>query len=375
MASNAHRPPLAVELPVDADEQVLHRMSRLWRTVVSDGNGRLRRWLMLVTWMLVALIGIVDFLIGFEVSLLVFYFLPIALAVVIDGPRFGFLVAIISVGTWVAGDIAAGARYATPVVPIWNAVIAFITDAILIWLLGALLSFQRQLEHGVQRRTAALAAEVAERERLEREVLEISERERRSIGHDLHDGLGQHLTGTAIRAQMLADKLRDDRTADVADAKRVVALVKHAIEQTRQMAKGLLLADIDAGALAPALAEFAQAISEQFRVTCTVSAEGEARAMESGTASQLFRIAQEAVRNAVRHGRASRIEIRLRAAGRATEMVVTDNGTGIGSAATRGDGLGLRIMAHRARLIGADFSIGAAPAGGTTVTCSLPFHS
>src|SRR5206468_2974335 len=145
----------------------------------------------------------IDFLLSIEISLLVFYFVPVALAVLASGPRFGLVVALTCVAIWITGDIVAGAEYVTPVVPIWNAAVAFVTYAVLIALLGALVHSQRDLEARVERRTAALAAEVAERERLEREVLEISERERRSIGHDLHDGLGQHLTGTAPTGQIL----------------------------------------------------------------------------------------------------------------------------------------------------------------------------
>jgi signal transduction histidine kinase len=282
------------------------------------------------------LIGLADFALGTEVSLLVFYFIPIALAVVARGLRFGVVIALASVAIWLVGDFAAGAHYANPVVPIWNASIAFITFLVLIWLLARLLAFQQELEERVARRTAALAAEVAERERLEKTILEISERERRSIGHDLHDGLGQHLTGTALTGQLLAERLDERAIAEAIDAKKLVALVESAIAQTRQMAKGLLLADIDAEGLSSALQEFCASVVEQFRVNCAFHGDKNVTLSEAGVASHLYRIAQEAVRNAIRHGRARHIEVHLIDDLTSLTLVVRDDGAGLPASEARG---------------------------------------
>ncbi len=356
-----------------SNSPLAEKFESFWRQALSQNNPSLRRWLTALTCGLLAVIGLADFLLGIEVSLLVFYFIPIAVAVVARGPRFAVLVALVCVVTWLVGDVAAGARYPAAVVPLWNAAIAFITYLVLIWLLAGLLALHRDLEERVERRTAALAAEVAERERLEKVVLEISERERRSIGHDLHDGLGQHLTGTALTGQLLVEKLQERSIAEVNDAKKIVGLVKSAIAQTRQMAKGLLLADIDGEGLSGALQEFCASTSEQYRVECIFRGPGGVSFLGAGVASQLFRIAQEAVRNGIRHGQARRIDVQLEDTAGEVMLSVRDNGTGIPRPGpARGEGLGLRIMMHRATIIGAFFSIEAVPEGGTVVRCTLP---
>jgi signal transduction histidine kinase len=344
--------------------------------LATRANPALQRRLTLVTCLLVLLIGFADFRLGTEVSLQVFYFLPVALAVVARGPWFGVGISLACVASWVSGDIAAGARYSSLAVPVWNAAIVLSTYFVLVWLFATMLHLRDDLERRVAQRTAALAGEITERERLERSILEISERERRSIGHDLHDGLGQHLTGTAITGQLLADRLRERGAEETADARMVVDLVKTAITQTRHMAKGLLLADIDAEGLPAALFEFCATTAEQFRVACTFVNEEPAVLLPPGTgvASHLFRIAQEAVRNAIRHGGAKHIEVRLHARNQGLTLVVQDDGSGLPPPAARGAGLGLRIMAHRAQMIGATCTIERAPTVGTIVQCTLPAH-
>ncbi len=338
---------------------------------------KMKRLLTIATCALVLLIGLADFRLGTEVSMQVFYFLPVALAVVARGPWFGMGVSLACVAIWVGGDVAAGARFSSLVVPVWNAAIVLTTYVVLVWLLANLLHLQHDLERRVEQRTAALASEIAERERLEKRILEISERERHSIGHDLHDGLGQHLTATAITGQLLADRLQERAAEEAADARKIVGLVKTAIAQTRHMAKGLLLADIDSEGLPAALLEFCAATVEQFRVSCVFVNEEPTVTLPagSGVASHLFRIAQEAVRNAVRHGGAKHIEVRLHTRNQNLTLVVQDDGSGLPPAAARGAGLGLQIMAHRAEMIDATFTIERAPTGGTRVQCTMSPHS
>ena len=162
---------------------------------------------MAVTFALVALFGLVDYLTGFQLSLLVFYMVPLCLAVAAVGWRFGMATSFLCVATWLSGDLLAGAHYANPFIPVWNALIALGTYLVVVWLLASVISLHRETEERIRQRTAALTEEIAERVRLEKVVLEISERERRAIGHDLHDGLSQHLTGTALVAQALGAKV------------------------------------------------------------------------------------------------------------------------------------------------------------------------
>lgn len=323
---------------------------------------------------LVLSLGFIDYLSGFDISFLLFYLVPVCLAAVSLGQTGARLTAVGSVVVWLVGDLAAGANFASPLVPFWNALIALGTYFIVIGLISTLLTARRELETRVQRRTADLAEEIAERERLEKVVLGISERERRSIGHELHDGLGQHLTGTAVTGQVLAEKLQERGAPESADARKLVSLIKTGIDQTRQMAKGLLLADIDAEGLTAALREFCANTTAQFRVNCSFAGQGDVAFAENGVASHLYRIAQEAVRNAIQHGRARHVVVSLRLIGQRVQLSVADDGAGLPPPAERGAGLGLRIMEHRARIIGASFAIERRPEGGTMVACELPLN-
>jgi signal transduction histidine kinase len=324
---------------------------------------------------LVVVIGVADYVTGFELSLLVFYLLPVCLAVAAAGRRFGTLTAVLSVATWLAGDFAAGAHFANPFVPVWNALIALITYLVMVWLVASVIALQREMEDRVRLRTAALSDEIGERLRLERVILEITERERRAIGHDLHDGLSQHLTGTALVAQALARRLAAQSSAEAAEMKKIVALIEKGIEQTRSLAKGLLLAEIEREGLVSALHELAVTASEQFRTRCTFTCGAPVSLDENGTATHLFRIAEEATRNAIRHGRAKSVDVDLSTSEGIILLTVRDDGSGLPPPGQRGDGLGLRIMAHRASMIGATFSVEAQTSGGTLVICRLPHRS
>lgn len=323
------------------------------------------------TFALVAVIGVADYLSGFELSLLVFYLLPVCLGVAKVGWKFGTATAVLSVATWLTGDYLAGEHFAGPFVPIWNALIALCTYLVVIWLLASVIAIRRELEERVLQRTAALTEEIADRVRLEKAVLEITERERRAIGHDLHDGLSQHLTGTALVAQALAAKVAARSPEDAVEVARIVGLIELGIEQTRTLAKGLLLAEIESDGLVNALYELAGKVRAQFRVECEFTCSAVADLGESGTATHMYRIAEEATRNAVRHGRAKNVQITLSSEEGSLVLEIRDDGTGIAAPALRGQGLGLRIMAHRSAIIGASFAVEAQAQGGTSVLCKL----
>jgi len=218
------------------------------------------------TLLLVAVIGVLDFLLGFEVSMLVFYCLPVILGTAAAGWRLGATVAFTSVATWIIGDLAAGAHFSSWVVPWWNALIALSTYLIMVWLFSNVRSLQRDMEERIRQRTAALTEEIARRERLEKVILDISERERANIGRDLHDDLGQHLTGTALAGQVLGEKLQSRQAEEETEAWRIVRLVEEGIEKTRRLAKGLLLAEVEREGLREALLEYAATAAEQFRI-------------------------------------------------------------------------------------------------------------
>jgi signal transduction histidine kinase len=325
-------------------------------------------------------IGAADFLTGSEVSLVTFYLLPVSLAAWFLGRSFAAGAAILSVtAIWLAGDFTAGVVGAKQFVLGWNAGITLAFFMIVLCLLHSLQALLRDLEARVQQRTAALTLQSRERERLERELLEISEREQRRIGHDLHDGLGQHLTGTALAAKVLCDQLATRCLPEAADAERLVGLIEDAIELTRSLARGLSPVPLEADGLMMACLELAEQTSERFHLDCRFSCASPVVLDDPVAAAHLYRIAQEATSNAVRHGHSQRIEIALaqQSEGSLT-LSIEDDGVGLDPVAKQGrqPGLGLRIMAHRARMIGGLFDVRSEPRQGTSVQCFLasPAH-
>jgi hypothetical protein len=178
--------------------------------------------------------------------------------------KFAFFISLLSVAVSLAGDLATGQRYSSRLVPWWNASIVLAFYTVVVWLLARLRASYGELELRVKQRTAALTDEMAERERIERELLEVSEREQRRIGHDLHESLGQHLTGTALAAQVLEEKLMTRGQPEAADASKVVELAEEGIVLSRKLAKGFHPLAMEADGLMQALEELA-ATSGEYR--------------------------------------------------------------------------------------------------------------
>jgi signal transduction histidine kinase len=219
----------------------------------------------------------------------------------------------------------------------------------------------------------ARSSEAAERRRLEQEVLEISERERQRIAHDLHDDLGQQLTGIAMLARSLAAKLSARGLPEAADAVVLGELVQSTIAQSVALARGLDPLSVCDEELPAALDVLAQEAERRFRIHCEVGSRGTVPRVSGTTAAHLYRIAQEALTNAVKHGRARRVDIDLRGDGGALELCVSDDGRGLPDPEQLERGQGLRIMEYRARSIGASLAVERNPNGsGTRVRCLLP---
>jgi PAS domain S-box-containing protein len=213
--------------------------------------------------------------------------------------------------------------------------------------------------------------DITERKRLEQELLEISDQERRRIGQDLHDGLCQHLAGIELKSQVLAQKLSTRSKAAAGRAAEIARHVREAIGQTRSLARGLSPVTLESEGLASALHELAANAEGMFTLACAVECVGSVVITAPATLTHLYRIAQEAVSNAIKHGKASRVLIRLESSPARTVLRVTDDGSGFPESAPKSNGMGLRIMRYRASMIGGALSINRGPAGGTTVTCSV----
>ena len=211
------------------------------------------------------------------------------------------------------------------------------------------------------------------RRQLEREVLVASNREQQRIGNDLHDGLGQELTGIALLLRGLENRAEREAPALSASIEEIALLVNDAIFTTRALARGLSPVTFDRGGLALALEELARRLSAMFRTDVRCEADDSLeRGLESVNALHLYRIAQEAVTNAAQHGAASRVMIELRAdAGRGL-LRIEDNGDGFNPAAHQSKGLGLRIMHYRAQMMAGSLRIESAHTHGTIVSCWFP---
>jgi signal transduction histidine kinase len=331
-----------------------------------------RPLLALIGLVFVGLVGVIDWRTGFEISFSVFYLLGIAFATWFVGKFYGFTMAALSVIVWQAGDFAAGARYSSVFVPIWNVLILAGFYSIAVLLVSNLRASQKQLEEKVRLRTESLTREIAERERLEKEVIEISEREQRRIGHDLHDGLCQHWAATAMAGQVLNEKLAARSMPEAADAVEIVKLAQNGISLTRDLAHGISAAGMEPEGLVTALHDLAGNSSKMFKVRCVFECEETPTIEDTAAATHLYRIAQEAVHNAIRHGKPGQIVIGLASRKDRVELTIEDDGAGLPEEWQKHRGLGTRIMAHRATMIGGEFSIEPNPTGGTFVKCSVP---
>jgi signal transduction histidine kinase len=316
---------------------------------------------------LVAIIGYIDYATGYERPLLLFYLLPISLAAWFGNLPLGLVVAIIAIIAWMWSDLAAG----IPAFGLWNVGMAFASFALFASMLSKLRTLVRDLDRRVLERTAALEREVAERQRLDREIAQVADRERHRLGQELHDSLGQHLTGTALAAQVLKEKLALRSASETVEAEKLVRYVEQGIDLTRNLARGFFSPELDADGLTVALQGLAENTTERFGIDCVFEGEESLRIHDSAVATQLYRIAQEAVANSIKHAAAQRITIRLAMSSSELSLAISDDGNGFPDKLPRSEGLGLQLMRHGASLAGASFEVRRNGQRGTIVMCKL----
>ncbi|HYG34645.1 MAG TPA: sensor histidine kinase, partial [Clostridia bacterium] len=238
-----------------------------------------------------------------------------------------------------------------------------------------------ELEIRVQQRTAELQAAntklqdaIAARQRLENELLEITEQERRRIGLDLHDDLGQKLSGIALMTKGLELKLAKQNAEVAGDAARIHNLVQEAMNHASDLAHDLVTLDLPEKDLPSALRDLAEHTRELFGISCRFSPEGAIPPLDGHKVAQLYKIAQEAVTNAIKHGKAKRVGITLANGSDKVTLTIQNSGVPFPDLRGRSPGMGLRIMNYRANLIGASLDVRANGSRGTIVTCSVPLE-
>jgi len=321
-----------------------------------------------------SVIGLIDYWADYRILFTLLYVLPIGFATVFVSRWYAIFLSFMSVLFWTGGDIIAGAPIPNVGIKIWNDAIVLSLLLIIVFLLDALQQTLTGLEETVETRTEALRAEMEERHFLEKATLEISERERQTFGQELHDVVCQELASIGIASHLLEKKLQARDLAEAERAREIAVMVDHALKNARGIAQGFFIAGFDVMGLAEALRECARNVRERNRIDCTVHWQENLVLSNEEAVRHFLRIAQEAIQNAIKHGAPSRITVSLGREGDSIRLAIEDDGNGFSAARPPPKGLGLRIMAYRAELIGGELKIESPSTGGTRVICVVPVN-
>ena len=221
------------------------------------------------------------------------------------------------------------------------------------------------------RTNAALRRQILERRKVEKEVLEISEQEQQRFGMHLHDDLCQSLTGIMMFAKVLTRKMAQQDFPEAAELEKLCGLLDQSITQAREMARGYYPVELQADSFMMALRDLAQRTQKLYGVSCHFFCPTPIFIEDNNCSTHLYRIAQEAVRNAVKHGAAQHVDILLQQKKGRVNLLVQDDGEGFSNGNEQSDGIGFHIMKYRARMINARLAIAPAQVKGTVLTCSL----
>jgi signal transduction histidine kinase len=323
--------------------------------------GQSRAWLFIEALLMVLVVALVDYYTGYEVAVFPFYSVPILLVVWLCGERAGALICVYAALAWFCTDKASGHHYTWEWLRFWDAVIRMMFY-LLVLFAGATLRGQRDAQRN--------RIELLERsQKLEREIINVSDREQARIGRDLHDGLCQFLAGISFAAGGLRTTLTRDSHPAAQTAGEISTLLRDSIVYARGLARGLSPVDRTDQGLESALTGLSTTTSRLFGIACTFTHTGSTSFLNDFQAIHLFRIAQEAVSNALRHGDAKEVDICLESAPSYISLQISDDGTGFNPDAPGSSGMGLQIMRYRAGTLGGTFDIRPNLPRGTIVAC------
>ena len=343
-------------------------MNAWWRAGPSKHGGA--KWPFVLGFLAIPLVGVVDYLTGYEISILVLYLPPIALVAWFGGSFAGVLAGVQAALVWLCADLSHHLGNANPTASYWNAFLRLTVFVALGLLFAIIRQNKASLERAVADKTSLLQKEIAERSRIQREVADICAHQQRQMAYDLHDGLGQHLSGIAFKAKLLEQRLRAENSAQASEAASITASVNDALRQTRLLSRSLESTYGEARGLREALHKLGEEL-EACQVCAVVKTTSSSDSVSAVADTQLFRIAQEAVHNATEHGAARKIEINLESDEDSIVLSVRDDGTGFEEQPASA-GMGLRTMRYRAQCIGASLVIESHPGAGTAVSCRVP---
>jgi signal transduction histidine kinase len=329
---------------------------------LSTGFGQQPRgWIIVEMALGLLVIGVCDYLTSYQIRLLPFYGGPIFVVAWFCGARYGTLAALFSVVIWWCANWFNGDPDLHHWIQLWEVGRHIGFFLVVAWL-GSALRSKSDI-------AVARIALLERSQRLEHEIVNISEAEQRRIGQDLHDGICQYLAALTCSASSLRDELRKSGLQGSAETAAELALrLQDAVVQTRDLARELIPAHVGQVGIAVALDALAQSVSRLHGIDCTFRGEGSAAKCDDQTAAHLYRVAQEAINNAARHGKAKHIAISLEADGKVMTLRIADDGIGISESAS--PGMGLAIMRYRARLSGGDLEIQKPASGGTVILCT-----
>lgn len=315
-----------------------------------------KSWLWAEAIVLTLLVGALDALTGYEVSVVLLYSLPIVLVAWFADRTSAVLIALFCAIVWWWADEVSGHPYSRDWHQVWETAVR----------LGYFLFF-------VVTGTAIKSRiELLERSRrLEQEIIRISEREQRRIGQDLHDGLCQYYAAVGCAAGSLKLNLEKQGSPAATSAAEIEELIMKGVGQARSLARGLAPVENEERGLQFALEDLAHTTSRLHGIDCQCICDSPVSIFDNNCANHLYRITQEAIANATRHGKATVIRLHLNSDEHSVRLVIEDNGSGIPNPLPGHPGMGLSIMQYRARTIGGELEVAPRPEGGTIVACTF----
>jgi signal transduction histidine kinase len=308
-------------------------------------------------------VGSIDYLTGYNVTIYPFYSIPILMMVWFGDIQLAAIISVLCTVFWWWADKASGHQYPTEWLRLWEAIMRFMFFSLV---MVAGWTFKKQRDNIRTR------LELLERaQQLEQEIITISEREQERIGRDLHDEVCQYLAAIGFTASMLKQELENQSNALAKSAGDIATLLQDAAMRTRDLARGLSPVDRDEGGLESALEELASTTSRLAGISCTVICPESVPTTDNAQAIHLYRIAQEALSNALKHGRAKSVVIALEASDGTCSLRVSDDGVGFNPLPGERKGMGLSIMRYRARMISGKLEIQPNSPLGTVVVCTI----
>ena len=314
--------------------------------------------------MLILAVAATEAIVETPISLSLLYLLPVALVTWfvcrLAGVVFAFAAASATL-------LAVLAHSALPVLAFWNGGMRLGVLLVVVWLLAGVRGHTERQNQAVRDRTAQLEKEIADRKRAERDFFKLLQRQREQIAYDLHDDLAQVLTSLAMKTKYLEQDLRSGFSSHADVAGTIVKRMNEAVGQTRDIARGLCPIDADASEIVAAMRRLAAETAKDYGITCRSTSTHSQLGYSRDAAVHIYRIAQQAIDNAIRHGGATSIEIKLEQNEKQFRLTVADDGRGFEPREDATQGLGLRTMAFRADVIGGTFTIAPNVGGGACI--------